>query len=111
MVEYGLAELKAWRRNDRTTCAILKHDGEPYVILRYASKIVAIDEAAHVWKTDIADGLTALADDPPATPHTLNDKEFTRRWFGNGHRTDSRAAGAEENVATASQRLERASNQ
>jgi hypothetical protein len=51
MIEYGLAELKAWRRNDRTTCAILKHDGKPYIILRCASKIVALDEAGHVWKT------------------------------------------------------------
>ena len=44
VIAYVRDELHAYRRNEPLTCAILRHEGRPYVVLSTASGVVAADE-------------------------------------------------------------------
>jgi hypothetical protein len=65
MAEYARAELQAWRHNEPLTCAVLKFNNRPYVVLHTNSGVVAMDENGVCWTTQILDGLIALDDPPP----------------------------------------------
>jgi hypothetical protein len=65
VVAYVRDELLAWRRDEPVTCAILKHNGRPYVVLQTNSGVVAVGEDGICWATQILDGLIAYDDPPP----------------------------------------------
>lgn len=65
VIEYARAELQAWRHNEPLTCAILKFNNRPYVVLHTSSGVVAMDEEGVCWATQILDGLIAFNDPPP----------------------------------------------
>jgi hypothetical protein len=69
MQVYARGELKAWHRKERDSCAVLRHDGELFVLLQVYHKghniLVAFDEKGDCYQTEIIDGLIALYDPPP----------------------------------------------
>jgi hypothetical protein len=65
VVEYARAELLAYRRNEPLTCAVLKFNNRPYVVLHTNNGVVAMDEDGVCWATQILDGLIAYDDPPP----------------------------------------------
>ena len=51
VVEYVREELLAYRRNEPLTCAILKFNNRPYVVLHANGRVVAVDEDGVCWET------------------------------------------------------------
>jgi hypothetical protein len=51
MIECAREELQAWRHNEPSSCAILKHNNRPYVVLQIHNRVVAFDENGECWAT------------------------------------------------------------